>query len=229
MLEKLMGIFRRGKRERIEYVQSGGDVAQTSPAATLAQNQRPTVAAELRPDLVAAIRRLPRQKISDGLRLYHGCSVEGRYEDPVKMKLLGSRKWLSECATYASEYAYYVDGNKHPSFWSCDLAEEAIGVLGSQYALIKSTSWARSEFPPMLLPDLFEAHAREALQTDKPVILLDHPYTENGKQLFKEVLVSRPETMLRVLEVIQLPIPISGQEWGDAKESAMAQIFKAYQ
>ena len=115
---------------------------------------------------------------------------------------MGTRKWFSYDASYASDYGGGYAGASSPGglLWVCRTKVEIPAFVGRQASLAAKAPWEQHEFP-WKLPNAFESYAQSVLQLTGPVALLDHPREEG----YREILITSPEQAIEVLEVIQLP------------------------
>lgn len=164
--------------------------------------------------LLAALRNFDKQKLSAGRKLFHGSREKSRHTDYMNQILSGSRKWLSESAEYAVSYAFVDPGDLGDRLlWVCELTQDVEALAGRQKSLIQVSPW-KSDFP-WSFPNNFGAYANEVFNAEGPKALLDHRQGD----LFMEVLLTMPETVLKVIEVVKLP-----EEKSDAERFARSRF-----
>lgn len=141
-----------------------------------------------------------------GTVLYHGSREFSRYTDYAQRKLLGTRKWLSQNAPYAAQYAF---NDPDPNgvlgkrlFWICELTCDLQCLEGRQMSLstVAPIHW---NFPGDF-PSNYATYATQILklQPTSPVALLDH----FSDSLYKEVLLAQHVAAISVRNVIELPV-----------------------
>jgi len=165
--------------------------------------------------LLTALAKFDHQKLLAGTRLFHGASKEPNkikdFFDPAS----GTRKWLSENVLKACAYAYdgtwASDGSAialvDRCLWVCETTVDVPALVGSQFSLQQCETWPLAEFS-LGFPNAFAEYAHEILGSSPSYALLDH--IKEGRA--REVLVTNPAHVLKILELIELPASIKEAE-----------------
>lgn len=142
-----------------------------------------------------------RHSLRSGQIVFHGCAKNSEYTDVSARRLSGSRKWVSEDASYACDYGGAF--NRKPGdtghLWVCRIRQDVPAFIGRQRSLIEHSPWGAGF--PWQFPNVFERYGHDVLGARGPVALLDH----QGDEGFAEILITSPELALEVVDVITLP------------------------
>lgn len=162
----------------------------------------------MHPPLLSALQAFERGLLPKGTQLFHGSRAQGPNTDPAARILIGTRKWLSQSAEYATSYAYYDDGRDLGSrlLWVCNLTTDVPYIRGHQASLVSASPWSNAF--PFNFPNAFGAYASKIIPGGGPRALVDHE--EDGR--FKEVLLTEPKLALCVVDVLELPESKAGAE-----------------
>jgi hypothetical protein len=154
--------------------------------------------------LLDALRSFERTKLSKGMILFHGCNSSSAHTDCENHRLLGTRKWFSQDASYAVDYSCSYSGlPDRKLLWVCEVKTEVPALFGSQFSLKSVSPWDGAF--PWKFPSAYEEYARHILETDQSVALLDH----KSGDIFGEILITSPSEAIQVIEVREVPDDIA--------------------
>lgn len=150
--------------------------------------------------LLQGLKAFKHFELPAGTRLFHGCREKSLHTNLEGQLLDGRRKWLSQSAVYAVNYAYSESAELgKPLLWVCELAVPVPSLQGSQISLKSKSPWDDSF--PWEFPNAFEEYAKEVLAGTGARALLDH--SRDG--IYGEILLTQPAHALRVAEIVGLP------------------------
>lgn len=151
--------------------------------------------------LLEKLATFERHFLRSGQIVFHGCSSSSEFTDVSARRLSGTRKWVSEDASYACDYGGAF--NRKPGdtghLWVCRIRQEVPAFIGRQRSLMEHSPWGAGF--PWQFPNVFERYGHDVLGVRGPVALLDH----QGEEGFAEILLTSPELALEVVDVITLP------------------------
>jgi hypothetical protein len=151
--------------------------------------------------LLEKLKTFSRLDLSAGMRLFHGCRENSDYTKLNEKLLYGHRKWLSNSAEYAVYYAFENEKKDLGAhlLWVCELVVDVPSIKGDQESLISSSPWSSSF--PWDFPRAYEDYAKVILPGEGARALNNH----TKGNIHKEILLTKPEQTLKVVEVIKLP------------------------
>lgn len=149
--------------------------------------------------LVQALSGFSPTVLKKGTLLFHG-SRSDQQTDVAKRQLMGTRKWFSQFASEAVNYAWYANNPKTgmPHLWICELQADISAIHGPQRDLGVVQPAKTGHFSDWFA-NVFEEHANAI--AGKPRAFVD--MEEGG--FFVEVLIPLTNAPLKVLDVMVLP------------------------
>jgi len=176
--------------------------------------------------LLEKLATFKRHSLRSGQIVFHGCAKSSEYTDVSGRRLSGSRKWVSEDASYACDYGGAF--NRKPGdtghLWVCRIRQDVPAFIGRQRSLIEHSPWGAGF--PWQFPNVFERYGHEVIGATGPVALLDH----QGEEGFAEILITSPELALEVVDVITLPDdPEAARDLGRALNDKYAAFLPSHE
>lgn len=189
---------------RPNAAQTLSDVSPAPPIEVSAPALEPTTAGSddvLHRPLLEKLATFERHFLRNGQIVFHGCALSSEHTDVSARQLSGTRKWLSEDASYACDYggAFNRKPGETGHLWVCRIRQDVPAFVGGQRSLIEHSPWGPGF--PWQFPNVFERYAHAVLDAAGPVALLDH----QGEEGFAEILITSPEFALEVVDVVTLP------------------------